>query len=128
VKQDADSQPAPAPSAPETPSAERPSADVALIHSATADGRGLNVVRFRDGVLSAGAVRQLEPGKPIHGEVVRLKPRPNLPRVCDVEVQYSAEPIAAGDRKGPAQVATDSYRSNWDAIFSRRSSKPELSN
>lgn len=105
------------------------SSDVALVHGVSADGKGLEIIRARDGQLTAGSLRALEPGKPIHGEVLRLRPRPEFPLVCDVDVELDASeaaPPAAG-RKGPAQVATESYRRNWEAIWSGRN-KSELSN
>jgi hypothetical protein len=74
----------------------------------------------------------LEPGKPIHHEVVRLKPRANMPRLCDVEVEYdpgqtSAEAAPKRPKApGPAQVATDQYRKNWDSIWNRSREKKML--
>lgn len=108
--------------------AEQPSTpthDLALIRGVTSDGQGLNIVRLRDGELSAGAVRPLVPGKPIQGEVLKLTPRKELPALCDVEVAYSPEqrPAQEASRKGPAQVATESYRKNWDAIWSKPEDK-----
>ncbi len=108
---------APAPSSP----------DVALIHGVTPDG-GLQILRARENRLELGAVKPLREGVPITGEVVKLRPRENCPALCDVEVQLPA-PQATSDRQlpaaeasartGPAQVATDEYRKNWDAIWSR---------
>ena len=129
VKRDAGTERADQPAPPERSPPEPAKNDVALLCGATSDGQGVNVVRCRDGVLSAGAVRPLVQGQPINGEVVRLSPRPEMPRVCDVEVQY--EPPASrtdGARKGPAQVASDVYRENWDAIFKRTEPKPGLAN
>jgi hypothetical protein len=99
-----------------------PSPDVVLIQGAEPDGNGLRVLRYRDQRLEAGAVRPLEHGKPIHGELVRLKPRRGLPLVCDVQVEmpaaHAVEPPEARSRtKGPSQVATDRYRKNWDRIW-----------
>ena len=83
-------------------------------------------------------MRPLREGVPITGEVVTLKPRANFPALCDVETHFKApEPAsdrqgapasAAAPRVGPAQVATDEYRRNWDAIWSRRSDEPKLVN
>jgi hypothetical protein len=109
---------------------ERSSEDVVLIHGVSDDGSALKVLRARNGSLESGAVKPLEEGKPIHGEVVRLEPREQCPLVCDVTVDVpKPEPKAlpARAKKGPAQVATDAYRENWDAIWSRRE-KPELLN
>ena len=102
------------------------STDVAIVHGVTPDGGGLQVLRARDNRLELGAIRPLREGAPISGEVVRLRPRQNQPLVCDVDVEYKA-PDASADRQlaesvprtGPAQVASDDYRRNWDAIWSR---------
>jgi hypothetical protein len=71
-------------------------------------------------------VRAVKEGERPQGELVRLKPRPESPLVCDVEVELPAGTLnAAGgsDRPvathGPAQVATASYRANWDAIWKK---------
>jgi len=116
-----------APAAPESSSP-----DVALIHGVTPDG-GLQILRARENRLELGAVRPLREGAPITGEVVKLRPRENCPVVCDVEVQLAAPKQnrtsdrqvtrevreTSTPRSGPAQVATDEYRKNWDAIWSR---------
>ena len=84
------------------------------------DGQGVDIIRKRGEHIEAGTVRRLEQGKPIHGEVVRLRPRDQSPLVCDVEVEVPApgrpEPAQTS---GPAQVATETYRKNWDAIYGR---------
>ena len=84
--------------------------------------------RFHFANIEAGTVRRLEQGKPIHGEVVRLRPREHFPMVCDVEVevpaQRSSEPFAVSS--GPAQVATENYRKNWDAIYGSKKQRSML--
>ena len=124
--------------------ASQPAAeDVALVCGLTEDGQGLEVVRKRGERLETGVVRRLEAGKPIHGEVVRLRPRSHAPLVCDVEVEFAlpsregraseekagraGEAHTLGAGSGPAQVATESYRKNWDAIYGR-GRKPSLLN
>lgn len=102
-------------------------ADVALVCGVSEDGQGLEVIRRRGESVEAGTVRRLEQGKPIHGEVVRLKPRPDSPMVCDVEVEVPArEGSRAASSSGPPQVATETYRKNWDAIYGQ--SRKELLN
>ncbi len=96
--------------------------DVALIHGVSQDGRQLAIVRRRQERLEFATAVPLEQGKPIHGEVVRLKPRPEFPLVCDVEVQVPApaaahSPERPSPRKGPAQIASEEYRRNWDVIW-----------
>ena len=114
------------------------SPDVALIHGVTPDGEGFNILRARGDRLELGAVRPLREGAPITGEVVTLRPRPSFPALCDVETHFKpAEPAsdrqdpppsAVVQRTGPAQVATDEYRRNWDAIWNRPASKSKLIN
>ncbi|HSC87094.1 MAG TPA: hypothetical protein VLC09_07485 [Polyangiaceae bacterium] len=117
--------------------ASGPSQDVVLVHGKTEDNRGLRVLRARgssEGTrLELGEVRPLEEGKPLTGDVVKLTPRPEQPMFYDVETQFERPRTArrqdtagrqetaarqdAARRTGPAQVATDSYRKNWDAIW-----------
>lgn len=111
-------------------------ADVALLGGPTSDGKGVSILRARQGRLEAGEVRPLESGKPIAGEVVSLKPRQAFPMICDVETHMAAPQEAApketGDvarrRSGPAQVASDAYRENWETIYRRSKKEPELLN
>jgi hypothetical protein len=99
------------------------SSDIALIHGVTPDG-DLKILRKRNDRIELGGVRPLREGVPITGEVVRLTPRKEFPLLCDVSTELPA-PAALSDvaesgsgaRKGPAQVATDSYRDNWERIF-----------
>lgn len=94
--------------------------DVALVCGVSDDGQGVDIIRKRGERIETGTVRRLEPGKPIHGEVVRLKPRENTPLVCDVEVELAAPNAGVVPASsGPAQVATESYRKNWDAVYGR---------
>jgi hypothetical protein len=106
------------------------SSDVALIHGKTADGEGLRIIRRRDDRIELGAVRPLKEGAPLVGEVVTLTPRPDQPLLCDVKVEYAPDArtdTAPPSRHGPAQVATDSYRENWDRIWPQKR-EPSLSN
>jgi hypothetical protein len=105
-------------------------ADVALIHGIKPDG-SVQVLRRRGDRFEAGTLSPLREGAPIQGEVVSLRPRADCPVLCDVEVLYTPPPslpaaprtnatAAPASRKGPAQVATDEYRDNWDSIWSRK--------
>lgn len=100
--------------------------DVALIHGVESDGT-VHIIRRRDERLEAGALRPVKEGSPIHGELVSLKPRKHMPLLCDVKVHYQPprqEPAQQSSRrKGPAQVATDRYRANWDSIWSSKKSE-----
>ena len=104
--------------------------DVALIHGVSPEG-DLQVLRKREDRLEFGAVRALREGVPIVGEVVKLTPREDFPLLCDVETQVTVpgpSPEPERPRKGPAQVATDEYRRNWDVIWSRPANKGGLQN
>ena len=115
------------------PAAATPTPDVALVHHVTPDGT-VHVIRRRGDQLEAGALSPLREGAPIQGEVLSLRPRENFPMLCDVDVLYkppaaksagSTAPSAtapAARRKGPAQVATNDYRDNWDSIWARKKS------
>jgi hypothetical protein len=106
-----------------------------LLGGRTEDQRGVRVLRARGGEagleLEVGEVRPLEEGKPIDGDVVRLKPRAGSPAVCDVDTLVrmprrawktdDVETRRRTTRTGPVQVATDRYRANWDAIWPDRS-------
>lgn len=117
--------------------------DVALICGASRDGSDLHIVRRRNNRLEAGVARALREGQPISGELVRLRPRREFPLLCDVDVELTVKPPSTSDdaaaeaapssatavpspsavRSGPPRVASASYRRNWDAIWSRPSSK-----
>jgi hypothetical protein len=104
------------------PASDGDQSDVVLLGPPTADGGGVQVLRARDERLEAGELRTLEEGRPITGEVVTLAPRKDNPRVCDVKESYTppalAPPVKAKS-KGPAQVATQAYRDNWEETFAR---------
>lgn len=115
--------------------------DVVLIHGPTEDQKGLRVLRAREQGLEIGEVRPIKEGQPLTGEIVRLRPRPGMPRVCDVETQVSREELdqaqraavdqaqransdparasrAALGHAGPPRVSSEAYRTNWEAIYS----------
>jgi hypothetical protein len=111
--------------APPPPKDSAPATDVLLLHSPTADGEGVRVVRARDGHVELGEVRPLKEGAPIvSGEVVELTSRTENPSLCDVRVQYKAPPRAsdasAPAHKGPALVNSGAYRDHWDGIFRKK--------
>jgi hypothetical protein len=94
------------------------SEDVALIHSATEDGEGARILRLRKGKVEAAEVRPARDGEPLNEhELVRLHPRENTPRICDVEVLYSDAQEVCEPSNGPARVSNRAYRKNWDRIF-----------
>jgi hypothetical protein len=90
------------------------------------DEHGLHILRRRsgEGPIEAGVLRPLTEGKPITGEVISLRPRPDLPFMFNVKTELAGPNIAAGAAPdeppatdGPSQVATDSYRKGWEKIF-----------
>jgi hypothetical protein len=94
--------------------------DVMMIHSPVEDGDGYNVLRMRESAIEVGQIRALREGAPVHGEVVHLTQRPEHERLFNVEVLVkspSPKELPARERSGPAQVATDAYRENWETIF-----------
>ncbi|GEM_PF-5733278 len=91
--------------------------DVALVTGPTEDAKGVRIVRVKGDEVSFGEVRALEEGKPITGEVLKLTPRKGHPNVCDVDVMLDAPKGIVRDGKGPAKVATVTYRANWDKVF-----------
>ncbi len=102
---------------PDEPKPPKRKDDVVFVHGPADDGEGYRVIRKRDDALELGELKTMKEGRPIHGEVVKLSPREGQPRLFDVEVLAEA-PRAEARGKGPAQVATEAYRANWDAIFS----------
>ena len=110
---------------------EKRELDVAIVCGVSDDGQGVDIIRRRGERLEAGTVRRLEQGKPIHGEVVRLRPRDQFPLICDVEVEMPApgqSAVGAPATGRPAQVATETYRKNWDAIYGRGKKSGSLLN
>jgi hypothetical protein len=108
---------------PAEPAAPKPKEDVVFVHSPSEAGEGYRVIRKRENTIEVGEIRAVQEGRPVHGDVVRLKPREEHQRLFDVEVLMSRDELkakAALGHAGPAQVATDAYRENWDAIFGAR--------
>ncbi len=94
------------------------SEDVALIHSATEDGEGARILRLRKGKVEAAEVRPAKDGESLNNhELVRLHPREDTPRICDIEVLYSSAQEDPEPSSGPARVSNRAYRENWDRIF-----------
>jgi len=92
--------------------------DVALLTGPTADGEGARLLRLQRGALYAGEVRPAREGQPLGGqELVRLRPMPGRTPLCEVEVLHAPEAAPAGERSGPARIATDRYRRNWNTVF-----------
>ena len=108
----------------------KPDEDVVVLGPPTPDGDGVRVLRARNDRLEAGELRALEEGRPVTGEIVKLEPRKDDPRICDVRESWrpparaSASPspptpTTPTKKKGPAQVASDAYRDGWDKVFDK---------
>lgn len=100
-----------------------PKEDVVFVHGPAEGGEGYRVIRKRDDAIELGEIRAVQEGRPLHGDLVKLKPRKEHERLFDVETLVSREEVSAPKQMGhagPAQVATDAYRENWEAIFGTR--------
>jgi hypothetical protein len=112
----------------------KPKEDVVFVHSPAEGGEGFRVIRKRDDAIEIGEIRPVQEGRPLSGDLVKLRPRKDQERLFDVEVLVSRDELkGAGEGPRthalgrPAQVATDAYRDNWDAIFGARR-EPDLPN
>jgi hypothetical protein len=95
-----------------------PAGDIALVFGRNQDG--LHIIRRRDenAPLEAGLLQPLVEGRPITGELISMKAREDVPFLFDVKSELPAPETKA--TPGPSQVATDSYRKGWDAIWGGR--------
>jgi hypothetical protein len=86
------------------------------------DEHGIHILRRRseDAAIEAGVVQPLAEGQPIRGEVISLRQRGETPLVFDVKTELADPQAQARATSGPSQVATDSYRKGWDAIWGRK--------
>ena len=110
-----------------TVGADKKTDDVVLVHGRSEDGKALAVIRKQGESFSSGIVRVAEEGKPILGELVRLRPREDAPMLCDVEVLHgtaSASEPEAHDHQGPSRAATVAYRNGWEAIWGETDPTP----
>jgi hypothetical protein len=95
------------------------------------DGSDLYILRRRsaESPVEAAIVQPLVEGKPLSGEVISLRRREDVPFLFDVTTELSLGPDAPETSTatgGPAQVASDSYRRGWDAIWGRSAGKRAL--
>jgi hypothetical protein len=98
------------------PFADHEPSDVVLVYGKSDDGKGYQVLRQRGAEIEAGTVRPPDEGKPIHGELVRLKRREGSPVLFDVEVDFDGRSSVGR----PAKVATDQYRRGWESIWAKK--------
>src|SRR5215475_12140846 len=83
--------------------------DVVFVHGPAEHGEGLRVIRKRDDSIEVGEIRSVQEGRPLQGDLVKLKQRREHERLFDVEVVVSREEIkpkpAPLGHAGPARVA-----------------------
>ncbi len=109
-------------------SAKKKKRDLLFVQGRSPKGDRYKVIRAREDRVEVGEMSDLKDGEEIRGEVVKLKPREEHPRLFDVETVLPRDEGRA-ERSGPAQVATEEYRRNFDAIFGpRKRRKKELLN
>jgi hypothetical protein len=98
-----------------------PPGDIAMVFGK--NEQGVHILRRRDenAPVEAGLLQPLVEGRPITGELISMKPREDAPFLYDVKSELPAE---AREGTGPSQVATDSYRKGWDAIWGGRGGSP----
>ncbi len=101
------------------PEPVQPKTDVLFVHSPVEGGEGFNVIRAREDRIEVGQMSGLKDGEAVTGEIVKLKPRKESTRLFDVDVLAAGEqrPAPARSHAGPARVANEAYRKNWDEIF-----------
>jgi len=101
------------------PEPTRPVGDVAFVWGKNEDG--VHILRRRDenAPVEAGLLQPLVEGKPITGELISMKQRPDMPFLYDVKSEMPAPTEQQPSTGRPAKVATDQYRKGWDAIWGR---------
>ena len=106
---------------PSSPKRERssPLGDIAVVWGKNENGIYILRRRAEEAPVEAGVLQPLVEGKPINGEVISMQRRQDIPFMFDVKTEMvGPEPTAAS--QGPSQVATESYRRGWDAIWGPR--------
>lgn len=94
--------------------------DQALVFGVDPERQEALVLRRRGNDVEAGVVRPLKEGRPILGDVVRLKPRPEFPPLCDVETLVRHPDPAPRRSPGPPMGSTEAYRRGWEQVFGAR--------
>lgn len=103
--------------------------DLVYVHDQIKGRKGYRVVRAREDRIELGEMRPLEDGQAIHGDIVKLKPRKEHPRLFDAEVVEGTEVPRPGAH-GPPKVSSDDFRRGWDDVFKTHKprKKPPLLN
>ena len=94
--------------------------DLGIIVGENEDGSLRMIRKDPEGGISCGDVRPAKNGKPLMGssELISMDPTENLGEYEITQI-YSPNPRPAGSKgtsSGPAQVATEAYRDNYDKI------------
>jgi hypothetical protein len=97
-----------------------PTGDIALVFGK--NEQGVHILRRRDenAPIEAGLLQPLVEGRPITGELISMKQRADAPFLYDVKSEMAPTEGQESRSPGPSQVATDSYRKGWDAIWGDR--------
>jgi hypothetical protein len=84
--------------------------------------RGHDVAVLADGKIRFGELRDLKEGMPINDadEIIKLSQCDDSPVIWNIDEQISL-------RNGPLKVTSNSYRENYDRIFTK-STKSEFTN
>ncbi|MFP6684972.1 MAG: hypothetical protein VB934_09670 [Polyangiaceae bacterium] len=90
--------------------------DIVFVHGKSERGR-YQVIRQRDQQIEIGEMTTVREGQPILGDLVKLHPLEQHERLFACETIVKS-PVR--NEQGPAQVASEAYRSGWEAIFGDR--------
>jgi hypothetical protein len=100
---------------------EQPSTigDIAVVWGRNENGLYILRRRTEEAPVEAGLLQPLVEGRPISGEVISMRRRGDAPFLFDVKTEVAASGAAepSTTSHGPSQVATESYRKGWDAIW-----------
>jgi hypothetical protein len=101
---------------------EQPSTtgDIAVVWGRNENGLYILRRRTEEAPVEAGLLQPLVEGRPISGEVISMRRRGDMPLLFDVKTEVAAPaptPEPNTTSHGPSQVATESYRRGWDAIW-----------
>ena len=96
--------------------------DIAVVWGRNENGLYILRRRTEEAPVEAGLLQPLVEGRPINGEVISMRRRGDMPFLFDVKTEVAApagtEPSEPSTTShGPSQVATESYRKGWDAIW-----------
>ena len=86
--------------------------DVMLVGPEVAGGR--LAAKYTETHIEVGVLAPLQEGKPVTGELVRVKPRGRGP-LCDVETVT---------HKGPSRTSSPNFRKGWGRVFGGGKSLP----